>query len=149
MEIRDLMTADPACCRPTDSIQDVARLMAARHCGEIPVCEGTKLVGVITDRDITLRVVAPGRIPGDVQAKEIMTSEVYTIRLQDSIEDALDVMEMNLVRRLPVLDSRDALVGIVSQTDLIARSPTLQIARVMRRVAKKTRRPPGSRLEAH
>lgn len=146
MEIRDLMTPDPACCRPTDSIQHVARMMATHHCGEIPVCDGAKLVGVITDRDIALRVVAPGSIPRDVQAQEIMTSDVYTIRLQDSIEDALDTMEMNLVRRLPVLDSRDALVGIVSQTDLIARSPTLKIARVMRSVARKTRRPPERRL---
>ena len=146
MEIRDLMTPDPACCRPTDSVQDVAMLMAMHHCGEIPVCDGAKLVGVITDRDIALRVVAPGRIPRDVQAQEIMTSEVYTIRLQDDLDDALDVMEMNLVRRLPVLDSHESLVGIVSQTDLIARSPTLKIARVMRSDAKKTRRPPQPRI---
>lgn len=146
MEIRNLMTADPACCSPADSIQDVARLMAARHCGEIPVCDGTKLVGVITDRDIALRVVAAGRAPASVEAQEVMTPEVYTIRTKDSIEDALDVMETNLVRRLPVLDERDTVVGIVSQTDLIAKSPTLKIARAMRSVAQKTRRAPSPRF---
>lgn len=144
MEIRDLMTPDPACCRPGDSVQEVAKLMAARHCGEIPVCDGTRLVGVITDRDIVLRVVAAGRVGADVKAQDVMTTEVYTIRLRDDIEDALDVMEANLVRRLPVLDDGDAIVGIVSQSDLIAKSPTLKIARAMRSVAIKTRRPPQS-----
>jgi CBS domain-containing protein/uncharacterized membrane protein YdjX (TVP38/TMEM64 family) len=143
MLIKDFMTPKPVCCKPTDRIDVVAKLMAVHDCGEIPVCDGTKLVGVITDRDITCRVVATGKTAVAIPASEAMTRTVYTIRENETIKDALWLMEEKLVRRLPVLDEKDNLVGIVSQADLMARMPTLKVARTLKSVAKQTRRPTG------
>lgn len=139
MLIKDVMTAAPACCKPTDTLHTVARLMLNHDCGEIPVCEGTKVVGVITDRDITCRAVAAGRDPATVTASEVMTRDVFTVAGDEKVEQALALMETNLVRRLPVVGREGEIIGIVSQADLVAKVPMLKVARTMRSVAKKTR----------
>ena len=137
--IKDVMTAGPTCCKPTDKLDSVAKLMVEHDCGEIPVCDGMKLVGVITDRDITCRAVAAGKTPATVPVSEVMTREVHTIAPDDKVEEALALMEMKLVRRLPVVDDSGKIVGIVSQADLVAKAPMLKVARAIRSVSKKTR----------
>jgi CBS domain-containing protein len=139
MLIKDVMTAAPTCCEPSDTLDTVAKLMAEHDCGQIPVCDGTKLLGVITDRDITCRVVAAGKTPAAVKARDIMTRNVVTIGEHAKLDEALELMEQELVRRLPVLTDDGGIVGIVSQADLMAKAPTLKVARVMKKVAKKTR----------
>ena len=118
MLINDVMTRYPAYCRPDDSAESVAKLMRERDCGIIPVCEGRKVVGVITDRDITCRGVAGGRNASNVTVSEIMTSPVYCVHDHDDVQAAVDLMEEKQVRRLPVLDERDELVGIIAPSDL-------------------------------
>jgi CBS domain-containing protein len=140
MLIRNVMTHQPVCCRPTDHIETVARLMLDHDCGEIPVCDGTKLLGVITDRDITTRVVAHGLMPSSVTAREVMTRNVVTVREDLKIDAALEVMQRQLVRRLPVVGESGEIVGIVSQADLIAKTPVLKVAKALRNVAQKSRR---------
>lgn len=140
MLIRNVMTKMPACCRPSDTLDHVARMMRDRDCGEIPVCDGAKIVGVITDRDITIRAVAAGKTPIAVLAGEVMTLNVCTIREDEKLDSALAVMEEELVRRLPVVDDDGKIVGIVSQADLVAKMPSLKVARLMKAVSKKTRR---------
>ena len=142
MLIKDVMTVHPACCNPADRIDAVARLMRDNDCGEIPVCDGRKIVGVITDRDIATRAVAVGLNPTDVAVSEIMTRDVSTIREEDHIGDALELMETKLVRRLPVIDDFGLIVGIVSQADLVAKGPRFRVDRALRTVSKKTRRVP-------
>jgi CBS domain-containing protein len=139
MYIKDVMSAAPACCEPSDNVETVARLMVDRDCGEIPVCEGKKLLGVITDRDIACRVVATGKTATAVQARDVMTRNVVTVREDAKLDEALDLMEQNLVRRLPVVGDAGEIIGIVSQADLAAKMPTLRVARALRNVAKKTR----------
>jgi CBS domain-containing protein len=139
MYIKDVMSAAPACCEPSDNVETVARLMVDRDCGEIPVCEGKKLLGVITDRDIACRVVATGKAATAVQARDVMTRNVVTIREDAKLDEALDLMEQSLVRRLPVVGDAGEIIGIVSQADLAAKMPTLRVARALRNVAKKTR----------
>lgn len=139
MLIKDVMTASPTCCKPTDRLDGVARLMLDSDCGEIPVCDETKLVGVITDRDITCRAVALGKTPAAVPASDVMTRDVFTIGEDDKVEKALELMETKLVRRLPVVDFGGRIVGIVSQADLVAKAPMLKVARTIRSVSKKTR----------
>lgn len=139
MLIKDVMTKTPTCCKPSDTLDQVAKLMLDHDCGEIPVCDGTKLVGVITDRDITCRAVATGKTPVAVPASDVMTRAVFTIGQNDKLATALELMEERLVRRLPVVDESGRIVGIVSQADLIAKVPTLKVARAMKSVAKKTR----------
>ncbi len=118
MAVKDIMTTEPVCCPPDTKLEDVARLMLQHDCGEIPVCEAGKLVGVVTDRDITIRTLAKGRDPLGVAVRQVMTAKVFTVRPSDSIEKALAIMERRQVRRLPVVDSRGKLVGIVAQADI-------------------------------
>ena len=146
MLIKDVMTASPTCCKPTDKLDSVAKLMLDHDCGEIPVCDGTKLVGVITDRDITCRAVAVGKTPMAVPASDVMTRDVHTIAQDDKLEDALELMEKKLVRRLPVVAANGRIVGIVSQADLVAKAPTLKVARAMKSVSQKTRKQPTAAL---
>ena len=146
MLIKDVMTASPTCCKPTDKLDSVAKLMLDHDCGEIPVCDGTNLVGVITDRDITCRAVAVGKTPMAVPASDVMTRDVHTIAQDDKLEDALELMEKKLVRRLPVVDDNGRIVGIVSQADLVAKAPTLKVARAMKSVSQKTRKQPTAAL---
>lgn len=147
MLIKNVMTRTPACCSPSDKLDTVAKLMLDHDCGEIPVCDGTKLVGVITDRDITIRAVAAGKIPATVPVSEVMTKNVYTIAEDAKVNAALDLMNETLVRRLPVVDKSGTIVGIISHADLIAKVPTLKVARVLKTISRKTRK--EARAQAH
>ncbi|HUJ14236.1 MAG TPA: CBS domain-containing protein, partial [Thermoanaerobaculia bacterium] len=135
MLIKDVMTTKPVCCDPADTLDTVAKLMLEHDCGEIPVCDGAKILGVITDRDITLRVVAAGRTPSAVTVRDVMTNNVVTIRDTDKVDRALELMEEKLVRRLPVVNDDDKLVGIVSEADLVAKMPAMRVARLVRSVS--------------
>ena len=141
MLLKDVMTPAPVVCRPTDKIDFVANLMLEHNCGEIPVCDGGKVLGVITDRDIATRVVAFGKTPAAISVNDVMTTNVFTMSENETLAAALDLMEERLVRRLPVVDASGQIVGIVSQADLMARVPTLQVAKTIRNLARKTRRP--------
>lgn len=141
MLIREVMTTNPACCKPTDTLDTVAQLMLEHDCGEIPVCENNRLVGVITDRDITLRAVAAGKAPMSLAASEVMTRNVYSVYDNDKLETAFAIMSEKLVRRLPVIDANGAIIGILSQADLVAKVPSFRTARLMKSMAKRTRKP--------
>lgn len=141
MLIKDVMTRHPACCAPSDTVESVAKKMLEYECGEIPVCDGANLVGVITDRDITCRAVAAGKSPKELPASEIMTHHPFIIHEEQSLEAALAVMDEKLVRRLPVVNENLEIVGIVSQADLVARVPTRKVARLVKSVSEKTRKP--------
>lgn len=120
MQVRDFMSKNPVCCNPESPLADVARLMVDHHCGEIPVVErgNSKLVGVITDRDITCRAVAEGRNPLELTARDCMSSPVVMVTTETALEDCCDAMEENQIRRVPVVDETGSCCGIVSQADL-------------------------------
>jgi CBS domain-containing protein len=117
MKVTEVMTRDVRLIEPTQTIRDAARLMAELDAGILPVREGDRLVGMITDRDIAIRAVAQGRGP-DTAVREVMTDEV----LYSFEDDDTDVVERNMadtrVRRLPVLNRDKRLVGILSLGDL-------------------------------
>ena len=140
MLIKDVMTPSPVCCKRDDKLDTVAKLMLDHDCGEIPVCNENKLIGVITDRDIVLRAVAVKKDPKALTADDVMTRHVYTVAENDKLSDALELMEKKLVRRLPVIDDSGNIVGILSQADLVAKSPTLRVARAMKAVSERTRK---------
>jgi CBS domain-containing protein len=120
VKARELMSAQPACCTPEDSIQQAARLMSECDCGCIPVVEGTsskRLVGVITDRDIACRCVADGKGP-ETKVSEAMTRNPATVRPDDDVGSVERIMAEKQVRRVPVADERGACVGVISQADL-------------------------------
>lgn len=103
---------------PTDSLQSAAQLMQAQNCGALPVGEDGQLIGILTDRDITIRAVAQGWSPSDTQVQQVMTGEVDFIVEDYPVEEAARYMSELQVRRLPVVDRSHRLVGIVSLGDV-------------------------------
>ena len=137
MKVREIMTATPVTCTPETSLLEVARKMEHRNCGSLPVVTtaGTGVVGIITDRDITIRAVAKGRNPLDLAAESSMTAPAVTISDNASVDDCLELMEGKKIRRVPVVDSRGALVGIVAQADIARHESRKEISELVRDVS--------------
>jgi CBS domain-containing protein len=115
---RDIMTGDAECVQETDSILDAAKALSDRDVGAMPICgEDNRLKGMLTDRDIVVKVLANGKDPAETKAGELGEGKPVTIGADDSVDEALRTMIEHKVRRLPVIDGHD-LVGIVSQADL-------------------------------
>ncbi|WP_188053741.1 CBS domain-containing protein [Sphingosinithalassobacter sp. CS137] len=136
MEIRELMTKDPACCSPSASVKEAASLMASNDCGLIPVtnAEG-ELVGVITDRDIACRCVAEGK-SAETLVEDIMSSSPITVTIDASVAECCKKMEDNQVRRLPVVDDAGRCCGIVSQADIARHAGEHQTGDLVREVSE-------------
>ena len=119
MDVRSVMTPDPATCQASTPIRDVARLMRDNDCGLVPVIdEAGKPIGAVTDRDITLRVVAEGRDPQQCTARDCMTSPVTTVSVDSNLAETVDLMEREQVRRMLVVDQDGRLCGIIAQADV-------------------------------
>ena len=119
MDIRSVMTPDPATCQAETPIREIARLMLENDCGLVPVIDASgKPVGTVTDRDIALRVVAEGRDPQQCSAREVMTSPVTTVSLDSNLSETTDLMESEQIRRILVVDQEGRLCGIVAQADV-------------------------------
>jgi len=125
---REIMTPDAAYCPGDTTAADAARKMADEGIGALPVCDTNgRLAGVITDRDLAVKVVAEGRDPSAVRVAELLEgTEVVTIGADDSAEEAIRTMKDHAVRRLPVIDGT-ALVGMVSQADIARTMPDAKI----------------------
>lgn len=120
MRIRDVMSRDIQTAQPTDTLEAVAARMKTGDFGFVPVVEGDRLVGTVTDRDIAIRGVGEGR-PPQAAVAEVMSRGATTVLDSDDLRVALDLMADGRIRRLPVLDKHDRLVGVVSLGDLSAR----------------------------
>ena len=115
---REVMTSGAECVGENDSVLDAARKLAELGVGSMPICgEDNRLKGMLTDRDIVVKVLAQGKDPGETRAGELGEGKPVTIGADDSVDEALRTMIDHKVRRLPVIDGHD-LVGIVSQADL-------------------------------
>src|SRR5688572_4360546 len=112
--IKDIMTRDVECATPDMTIKDAAETMKFKDIGSLPVCDGRKLVGIVTDRDITIRAVAAGRDPGSTKVGEVMTGRVITVREDADLKEAERLMHDHQLRRLPVVDAGGELVGYLA-----------------------------------
>ena len=122
MTCNEVMTKDPKTCAPTDTVQRAAQLMKTEDVGPIPIVgDNGKLEGIITDRDIVLKVVAEGQDPKTTKLADVMSTDLITCTTDGDIEKTLDLMEDNQVRRIPVVDASGRLVGIISQADIATR----------------------------
>jgi CBS domain-containing protein len=134
--IRELMTSNPRSLERGSTVTEAARLMRDEDAGIIPVVEGEKLVGTVTDRDIAIRVVAEGRSPESVTVGEIASRELVTIDPQQDLDEALRLMARHQVRRLPVVEEDGKLVGIVAQADVAKRASEQQTGEVVEDISK-------------
>jgi len=124
MKCSELMTKDPSCCLPTDTVFDAAQLMKSEDVGPIPIVndkQTKKLAGIVTDRDLALKVVAEGLDPKQTKIEEVMTTGVQTCNPDDDVSNVLKLMEHHHVRRIPIVDDQDCLVGIIAQADIATR----------------------------
>ena len=118
MKARDVMSQDAECVSTNDTLQEAARRLAKAGVGAMPICgEDDRLKGMLTDRDIVVKVIAQGKDPSTVRCGELGEGKPVTIGADDSVDEALRTMSEHGVRRLPVIDGHD-LIGIVSQADL-------------------------------
>ncbi len=120
-KLKDVMTANPACCVGSDTVQHAAKLMTEHDAGAIPVVtdhQSRKLEGMITDRDICCSLVAQGKDPKTATVGEHMTRRVVSCGADDDLDSCTKAMQENQVRRLPVVDGQGCCIGIVSQADL-------------------------------
>ncbi|HEX5468259.1 MAG TPA: CBS domain-containing protein [Gaiellaceae bacterium] len=134
-QVREVMTSKPASCAPQDSISDAARAMASEDVGPIPVVEGDRLVGLLTDRDIVVRVVAEGRDPQSTSVGEVASSDLATVSPDEDLDRALQLLAERRVRRLPVVEG-GKLVGIVAQADIARRGEDKQTGQVVEQISK-------------
>ena len=117
-QVRDVMTPNPETVTEKDSVRDAARIMKDRDTGVVPVVDGKKIIGMITDRDIVVRGLAEGRNLENASVTELMTKQVRSVREDATISEALEMMSSADVRRVPVVNTNDELVGIVSLGDV-------------------------------
>ena len=134
-QIRDVMTSNPTTCEPQASVVDAAKVMAQEDVGSIPTVEGDRLVGVVTDRDIVIRVVAEGREPQSVTVGDVASRDLVTVSPADDLDRALELMAENQVRRLPVVDG-DKLVGIVAQRDVALQGADRETGQVVEQISR-------------
>ena len=120
----EIMTPNPVFCKPTDNVISVAELMKHENVGSVPVVENDqtqKLIGIITDRDLAMKVVGEGLEAKSTRVEAVMTRKVVTCRSDDELQVALDAMSENQLRRIVIVDNVNKVLGIISQADVATR----------------------------
>ncbi len=141
MQVKEMMSTDPACCTAETSLPEVARMMVDLDCGEIPVVENTSNkvpIGVVTDRDIVCRTVAHGLNPLDLTAVDCMSKPIVTVTPDMSLEECCRIMEEKLIRRVPVVDERGSCVGIIALADVALHTGKNVAGHIVRQVSEPT-----------
>jgi CBS domain-containing protein len=136
----EIMTPDPNFCLPNTCVAEVAKLMKSKNIGPVPVIEDEdchRLVGIVTDRDLVINALAEGRDINSTRVEQVMTPRPLTCNPDDDIVTAIEMMETNQVRRLPVVDRHGKLVGIISQGDIAIRmSKTKKAGELLQEISK-------------
>jgi CBS domain-containing protein len=135
-QIRELMTENPRTISAGDSIVDAAKLMREEDAGIAPIVDGDRLVGVLTDRDIAIKIVAEGKDPTSTKATDIASKNLVTIDPQQELDEALRLMAQHQVRRLPVVEEDGKLVGIVAQADVARHASSDRTGEVVEQISE-------------
>jgi CBS domain-containing protein len=120
----DVMTRNVVCCVPEDTVEDAARIMKREDVGPVPVCkdpDSRRLVGIVTDRDLAMKVIAEGRDPRRTRVADVMSKDLVTCREEDSVEEATSAMSRHQIRRIPIVDDSNCVIGIIAQADVATR----------------------------
>jgi CBS domain-containing protein len=134
--IRDVMTSNPSTIEPSTPLHEAARLMRDQDVGSLPIVEGDRLFGMLTDRDIAIRAVAEGKDATSTTAQEIASRQVVTVDPEQSLDEALRLMASHQVRRLPVCEEDGRLVGIVAQADAAMQGDEREVGRTVEEISK-------------
>jgi CBS domain-containing protein len=133
--VQEVMTSNPTTVTPDTPATEAARIMKSEDTGIVPIVDGDRLVGVITDRDLTLKIIAEGRSP-DTRVSELASKDLVTVDPQQSLEEAARLMAEHQVRRLPVVEEDGRLVGILSQKDLAEAGHDTLTGEVVERISQ-------------
>lgn len=120
----EVMTNNPVCCLPNDMVVKAAKLMKSGNVGSVPVIENEetrKMVGIITDRDLAMKVVAEGKDPKSTKVAAVMTAKVVSCQSEDDLQKAMDSMSKHQLRRIPIIEKDGRILGIISQADIATR----------------------------
>lgn len=132
----DIMSKDVTVIREDETVRDAAERLANDDVGVLPICDSNKQIkGVLTDRDIVVQVIARGKDPANTRARELEQGEIITLRPDDSVQHALDLMSQNKVRRLPVVEA-GRVVGMVSQADVAKAVSPEEAGRMLTQISK-------------
>jgi CBS domain-containing protein len=142
MTCEQVMTRNPQTCLGSDSVTRAAKIMKIEDVGAIPVCgarDTHRLIGIITDRDLAIQVIADGRNPANTKVQDVMTREPFTCRIDEDLETAIQRMEANQIRRIPVVDRNGMLAGIISLADVATRGHSSeQTGKVVEEISRPT-----------
>jgi len=136
---REIMSRDPACCVLSDSAQTVAKILCDRNIGSMPVLadqQSRKLVGMITDRDLCCSVIAQGLDPKTTQIEKLISFPPMSCRDGENIETCERLMQEHQVRRVPIVDAEDRVIGIVSQADLALHDKAERVSKTVAEISK-------------
>ena len=123
MKVRELMTTPADTCHTGTTLTDAAMMMWRRDCGVVPVVhDNGKVAGVITDRDICIATATRHQKPEEIETGQVMRTEVFTCRPEEDVRDALETMRQHQVRRLPVVDATESVIGVLSLSDVVRRA---------------------------
>ena len=134
--VQQLMTANPCSIDSDKSVAYAAKMMRDENVGLAPIVEGNRLVGTVTDRDITIRVVAEGKNPESTKVTEIASTELVTVEPKQDLDEALRLMAKHQVRRLPVVEEGGRLVGVVAQADVARNADDARTGELVEKISK-------------
>ncbi len=133
---REIMTSDPRIMQMGDCATDIAKVLADEDIGAVIICDGERLQGMVTDRDLTVGVLAKGKDPESCSAADLVDGrEVVTIGADDDIDVAIETMKSHAVRRLPVIDG-DKVIGLVAQADIAKHGNAQQVGRLVETISE-------------
>lgn len=136
----EIMTKNPECCLPSDTVMQAAQLMKSEDVGPIPIVadrDGNKLAGIVTDRDLAVKVIAEARDPNTTRLEDVMSGDVVSCNENDDVEQVLKLMKENQFRRIPVVGENDRLLGIIAQADVAIRlGNEMTTGRVVERISE-------------
>ncbi len=139
MNVREVMTANPVCCVPTDTAQKAAQILRDQHIGSLPVIrdqQSRQLVGLVTDRDICRSVVADGLDPKSTSIEKYISTDLVSCRDDDNLDKCEQAMQEHQIRRIPVVDDKGRCIGIVSQADLALKDKPEKVSRTVAEISK-------------
>lgn len=139
MKLKDIMTPQVETLPPEASVLDAAQLMDSAEIGAVPVCDGPKILGLVTDRDITIKVIAKGLDPNQVQVRDILSSPIIYAFEDQTVAEAAEIMEVSQIRRLVVLNRQKSLVGVVALGDIARRASAELSGEALEQISEKER----------